>query len=108
MSDQVAWAAGVIEGEGCFALVKNYKARLGKTAKITVQMNDLDIIERLQSIFEAGRIYYRPPRKTSKESWVWTVYKAADVLKIIKEVQPWLGSRRNNKAKELVDWITSV
>lgn len=94
-----------MEGEACFTLVKNYKAKDGKTAKIVVQMNDLDVLENLKSVFDVGQIYYRKPRNNSKESWSWTVYKAADVSSVIHSVYDDLGVRRQQKAKELLDWI---
>lgn len=101
----VAWAAGLIEGEGCLCVVRNSKAKNGKTAKLVVQMNDLDVLQRLQEVFKVGSIYYRPARKTSKESWAWTVYKAADVKYIITAIYDYLGARRKQKATELLEWI---
>jgi hypothetical protein len=104
---EIAWAAGVLEGEGCFTLVRNSKAKGGRSAKIVLQMNDLDVIQEVCTVFNfVGKIYRRPPRKTSKESWAWTVYKASDVAYVISEVLPWLGKRRTEKANELLDWIT--
>lgn len=108
MESEVAWASGLIEGEGCFTLVKNDKARLGKTAKIVVQMNDLDILQRLYSIFNVGKIYSRPARSNSKASWSWTVYRADDVKYVIIKTLPYLGKRRAEKANELLEWINAV
>lgn len=105
MGFETAWAAGLIEGEGTFALVKNSKAKHGKSAKIVVQMNDLDVLERLHNVFGLGRIYYRPPRGNSKESWAWTVYKATEVKDILGTLLPYLGNRRTAKANEVIDWI---
>jgi hypothetical protein len=45
----IAWAAGLIEGEGSFAMA-------GRTPKIAVNMIDRDIIERLAVIL-GGRVY---------------------------------------------------
>lgn len=104
MDNRVAWAAGLIEGEGCFSLVKNYKAKGGKSGKLCVQMNDLDILERLQSIFNCGKIYYRKPRGNSKESWMWTVYRRDDLVRVATSVLPLLGKRRTEKVKEVLEY----
>lgn len=105
---EIAWAAGVLEGEGCFTLVRNSKAKGGRSAKIVLQMNDLDVITNVRKVFDLkGKIYRRPPRGNSKESWTWTVYRASDVKEILWYVLPWLGKRRKEKAKELLDWIES-
>jgi hypothetical protein len=100
-----AYAAGLLEGEGCFTLVKNYKAKRGMTPKLVVQMNDLDVLQTLACIYQCGRIYYRPPRKNSKESWSWTVYKASDLLRIIELFKPFAGQRRLKKLEEILAWM---
>ncbi len=104
-SEQIAWAAGLIEGEGCFCIVRNSKAKGKQSSKILVQMNDLDVLERLQSLFQVGKVYHRPPRGNSRESWCWTVYRADDILLVIEAVFPWLGIRRKQKATEVKNWI---
>lgn len=92
-----AWAAGILEGEGCFCVVE------GKYPKIVVQMNDQDIILRLQEVFKCGAIYRRPPRGTSKESWQWNVYRKKEVLTIIEQTKEWYGKRRSSKIKEFMN-----
>lgn len=104
-SNQVAWAAGVIEGEGCFTIVKNSKAKNGMSAKFVLQMNDKDIVDRLFGLFGLGKVYHRPSRGSSKESWAWTIYKVSELEKLIKLVLPWLGQRRASKANEILEWI---
>jgi len=103
---QIAWAAGILEGEGCFTLVRNTKAKGGRSAKVVLQMNDLDVIEKVQSVFEGkGKVYRRPPKGSSKESWSWQVYRAADVKEITLSVLPWLCKRRTEKAHQILNWI---
>lgn len=108
VESNLAWATGVLEGEGCFTLVKNSKAKGGQSAKIVLQMNDLDIVERVRAAFNnKGAVYQRPPRGNSKESWQWNVYKAADVKEIIYQILPLLGKRRTEKVYELLNWINN-
>jgi len=55
----MAWLAGLVEGEGCIRLQKSNKS-VG--ASVIVQMTDGDVIERLQSITGLGCVtgpYYK-------------------------------------------------
>lgn len=52
MSESIAWASGVLEGEGCFSL--HYRTRasgsIHPTFAIHCEMTDADVIERLQEV----------------------------------------------------------
>lgn len=105
MDHNIAWAAGLIEGEGCFTIVKNSKAKKKASAKLVVQMNDKDVLDRLYSVFNVGKIYYRPPRNTSKESWSWTVYKSSDLTLVADQIYPLMGTRRQRKIDEIKEFL---
>ena len=102
----IAWAAGILEGEGCFGFYK-VKNHSYKQILIRCKMTDNDIILRLQSIF-GGYIRPRKPKKeTNKPLWEWSLYKQADVAVVILKILPYLGVRRSAKAKELLAYIDS-
>lgn len=52
----ILWLAGLLEGEGCF----NYRADR-KQARVTVEMTDRDIIERVARLFDTN-ISTRPAK----------------------------------------------
>lgn len=89
LSTDAAWAAGIIDGEGCILIERHHRTKFKATRsprhKLTVRvgMIHLPTIERLQALF-GGHVYYRELRSKSV-SWNWVVdYQfAANVLEII-------------------------
>lgn len=53
---EIIWLAGLLEGEGCF----NYRADR-KQARISVEMTDQDVLERVAGLF-GTKVSVRPPR----------------------------------------------
>lgn len=99
---EIAWAAGLFEGEGWISIQR-------KTPLIGIQMADKEILERFQSIVGCGKIYYRKPRiysyeriKTRKEQWAWRLQGREKVGHLLDVLSPWLGSRRKGRAKEVM------
>lgn len=97
---QIAWAAGIFEGEGCIMAVK-------KTAvKLSVEMTDLDVLEAFQMIVGAGNICHKTctnPKPQWKARYHWQVYNRDDVERILRAFLPWLLSRRRAKAEAMLD-----
>ena len=93
-AEEVAWAAGLFEGEGCLTVTDGQPVmRLTST--------DEDSPHRFYEIVGAGKVYgpynQGPPRKPN---WVWVAY-AIDALLTIQLLSPWLGNRRRARAAEL-------
>lgn len=98
---EIAWVAGIIEGEGSFC----YKNGVA----IQVTMTDQDVIERLQRITGLGRIYAIKPRaEHHKPAWMWSVQRRAHIRHIIRCTLPWLGDRRTVAARRLLDRIADA
>ena len=102
-SEEIAWAAGLFEGEGWFSLDAGQPI-------MGMQMSDYEVLERFASVVKLGKIYYRKPRVYSyerinarKEQWAWRLSKKDDILHLIKLFRPWLGSRRIARAEELIE-----
>lgn len=102
-SEDVAWAAGLFEGEGWFEVV--YSKTIPGAARglrIGVGSTDRDVLEKLQGIFP-GTIRLRKARPTAyptaKPFWVWTVATRDEVTRIIELLLPWLGERRRSQAE---------
>jgi len=101
----VAWAAGILEGEGCFSI---YISKTRKKLMIRCKMTDEDIILRLKDVFSLGAIYVIHPKNTKHRiSWEWHVGKHSSMEEVINKVLPYLGKRRSSKAKELLAYIDS-
>lgn len=94
---QVAWLAGLFEGEGCVS--RKGKTRIG----LHVQMTDHDIIQRLREITGVGHVF--GPLKTQKAhykpTWVWAVQVDSRARQIAALLYPQLGIRRRAKIDSL-------
>jgi hypothetical protein len=99
--EQVAWVAGILEGEGSFIS--------GTSVAIQVTMTDLDILQRLLQVTGVGRIYPITRRKDNhKDAWIWAVQRRAHIRHVINAVLPWLGERRIIAANRLLERIADA
>jgi hypothetical protein len=100
---EVAWLAGLLEGEGSFMMVNNrVGGKLYRYPKVVVNMTDRDIIDRVATMF--GTTTYEmpaPPKVSHKQQWRATVtgVKAAEWM---RRLYPWLGERRRARIDEVL------
>lgn len=100
---EIAWLAGLLEGEGYFAFRTNRKNK--RTPAIVLKMTDLDIVQRAQKLMDAKSIYVdNAQREGRKVSYTTAVigYKAIDIMKAIL---PYMGERRGERIKESLTWV---
>ena len=100
--EQLAWAAGLFEGEGSFTF-----ARRGKYISIVAElrMGDEDRVRLFQQIVGVGNTTaHRPIR--SKPEWktmyCWKTASFEGTQAVIALLWKWLGPRRRSKAKEIL------
>lgn len=95
----IAWLAGIVEGEGCFNGPENSSGSF----KLRVQMSDKDIIDRLQQITGVGTIKPKKSKEGLRQNWTWGVYTTADTVRLACAMAPLLGERRRAKIMELIE-----
>ena len=103
---KLAWAAGIVDGEGCIVLYKA-KTRTGNAwvLRLTVTNTSKPMVMALQDIFGMGNLIFSPrnnPRH--KDIWRWEVAtrKAEQALRLLlpylvtkrREAELGLASRR--------------
>lgn len=95
--EDVIWAAGLIEGEGCFTSHTNQPYLL-------VDMTDEDVIHKLHSIFPFGIMrgpYHHKKHPNNKPRYRFDAFgKSAYAIAIM--IYPFLCSRRQEKITELI------
>ena len=99
---EIAWAAGLFEGEGCI----NYKhqGKRGSGGQLRLGMNDKDVVERFREIVGCGGLYpHRPGTGSNVPCWTWYVYAAEKVTAILNAFMPYFGERRRAKALETLE-----
>jgi len=106
------WAAGLLEGEGCFSIFKRITRKHKHcTCAIHCEMTDEDVINRLLSIFEVGTIRRRDNEKLRllglkrKDSYHWAVQNKKDMIFVLTKILPFMGIRRTTKIKELLLYL---
>jgi hypothetical protein len=101
-TQQLAWFAGIFEGEGNMFIAKNGGTRL------SIRMTDLDVIERVNALFPSIKIQVVVPKPVKagysqpKTQYAWRISKPDEVRRIITLMLPWLGERRTAKAREVL------
>lgn len=96
----IAWVAGLFEGEGCITISRNNNPTNNLYPRIWLAMVDKDIIARLDIIVGAGTIY-TSYLKSGKREYKWGLHSKPEIIEFIATVWPYLGERRRAKAIEL-------
>lgn len=100
----VAWLAGLLEGEGCFALNQRPdRPNARSSVQVVVSMRDKDVIERAASLMGTTVRLHRTARGNHSAMWR-TVASCAKAEQIMLAVRPFMGERRG----ERIDYILSL
>lgn len=92
-AEDVAWAAGIFEGEGTIVLRPDYHG-----ARVSIRMNDQDVIERVYAIMGFGKMSARDC--DGKPQYNYQLDNAEHVCAFLAAVWRFLGSRRKARAAE--------
>lgn len=106
---EIAWAAGLFEGEG--SIVCNKIQNRPDSYRTTISMSscDRDVLERFVRIIGRGKVLgpYTNKIPTRKDKFDWAVQNYNDCLYVLGLLYPYLGLRRREKADEFIDLALS-
>lgn len=94
--EDLAWAAGLWEGEGCFTGVKN------RVPQATMSMTDEDVMRRFAVVIGFGTIYAVTKPAPRKNCWMWQSRTFESFQATVALLWPWLHERRRARAAELL------
>jgi len=100
-NDELAYLAGVFDGEGSFGI---WSKGVGKTKqlRVNVDMADSDVIMRFLTFFKTGAIYSRQPKDPKhKLMYSWRVTHKETAIDILRRMLPYLSKRRQYKFHEV-------
>lgn len=98
---EIAWAAGLFEGEGC---INEQPEGYG----LQLLMTDEDVVRRFSVICETGTIYPRKPKpENHRVVHVWRTRQATEVDRLLRLFLPYLGERRREKADHVLAAIAA-
>lgn len=103
----IPWAAGILEGEGCFSMHKR-KGKDYYQCAIHCEMTDEDTIISLQKALGAGRVSQRDARGVRKPTWILSIQRQKDIFDTLIRVMPYLGDRRLSKASDMFEYLEEI
>lgn len=93
-SEQSAWLAGLLDGEGCFDAPR-------KNPRIRVKMSDHDVILRAADLM--GATTHQETARFDHHKPLMVAQITGDrAVSVMRAVLPWLGARRSAKVLELI------
>ena len=104
-SEQIAWLAGLLEGEGYFCLqtkrLKSPTKPRGVYPKIVFVSTDKDICDRVSALFGTSPNYVGPRKDHYKP--VWRALKVGTgASEILRLILPYMGQRRREKIEDIL------
>lgn len=100
---EIAWAAGLFEGEGCWKMP--YRGNVGAAVAST----DRDVLEKFAAIVKCGAIHSRKRQQPHhKDQWIWTVTRRHEVKRLFALFEPWLCDRRLTRGRQLMVEIAKI
>lgn len=92
---EIAWAAGLFEGEGCVSVQRPKHAPNVVQVRLQVTSTDRDVLEKFADAIGCGRLYGPYDRDPSRKPvGYWFASSRADVDRAAEAMRPWLCSRR--------------
>ena len=103
---QIAWAAGLFEGEGCMYKGHQSRAPHNPYYQLTVEMCDGDVVRAFADFWGVG-VVCDDANPSRKEHWTpttrWRISRTSEVRRIISAMLPYFGNRRAHKALDILD-----
>lgn len=99
-TEQKAYLAGIIDGEGCIRICKQRPRAINRDystiyfLRIEVRMVDREAIDFLKSVFGGGVYVYKNHKSSKPVIFDWIV-SHRNAVKIIKDIYPYLRVKKN-------------
>lgn len=90
----VAWLAGIIEGEG--SLTKNKY----NSWQLQITMTDKDVIEKISQLVDQKMWKKKKYKETEKQAYKVTLCHKDKLRQLLPRLMPYMGQRRYNRMEE--------
>ncbi|MFD4428405.1 hypothetical protein, partial [Nocardia sp. NPDC058497] len=99
---EIAWLAGLLEGEGSFAMIRSrVGGKVYRYPHIIVNMTDRDVIARVAGLF-GGSVYDVPRYIEGRKLAYRAQITGSGAAQWMKDLYPWLGKRRRSRIDEVL------
>lgn len=94
---ELAWAAGLYDGEGCTSI------RASKYAKMSIGQVDREVLERFQAAVGTGKIYgpIKPSKNRGQMWYQFCIDRQSDVKDAMSKIYPYLSSIKRAQANRV-------
>jgi len=99
---EIAWAAGLFEGEGCITCT-HPKSRRYRYWHLTLSSADRDVVERFARIAACGSVSTVKVKPGRKPLWRWNCTREHEITELLSILLPYLGERRHARAVEALN-----
>lgn len=109
--EDVAWAAGVFEGEG---FVGTYDYRSHRPSwMMSVEMTDEDVVRKLHRVIGLGKVYGPIERKNGAgagwlPTWKWQLARRDQIYAVCAALFPFMGKRRRARMAQAIQELPPV
>jgi hypothetical protein len=101
--EEIAWAAGLFEGEGCIDCTRRkYRDKVYVTPRLQLSMTDEEVVRKFHETLGCGRVNgpYRS-RLSTRPYWRWAAH-GKETRVVLDVFLPFLSGRRRAKAEEVL------
>lgn len=111
----IAWAAGLFEGEGAICCAQKYKTTINQNGErrksgfrwwLVMHSTDHDVLRKFHAVIDLGKVYgpYQDKRDEKyKPQLRWATTTLNDAQAVLKLFYPYLGERRREKALQCLE-----
>ena len=96
----IAWLAGLLEGEGCFHIANRIDSYGNKRIVIQLCMTDKDIVERAANLLDVPLKCRNRKTKSGKNLYTANVWDSDKAIAWMLTLYPYLGIRRQSKIRD--------
>ena len=102
----IAWLAGILEGEACFDFYQ-YKSskKTTKYPRIRVEMRDRDIIERVKKIMGGGSVcIIKGKQENHSTTYIVRLCDRKKLKPVLEAILPFMSERRSTRILEMIEY----
>lgn len=106
---QDAYAAGLLDGEGCLHLTQSGKKRAAWTAKVTINMavGALPVLRAMHETYGGGLCQSRDQSEKHQEIWLWSLTAKPELKAFLLAVRPHLMVK-DRQADVLLNFLAAL
>ena len=101
-TQDIAWVAGLLEGEGYFGNRASTKEHNANSIRVTLGMTDRDVIERAAEVLHGNVIGPYAKSNSKYKPMYYVQWHGARAAGIMMTVYSFMGKRRQEKIKEIL------